>query len=541
MPGMIVAPQPEAVEQGAKVLASGGNAFDAALACAWIQFLVDPHSCGVGGYLLLNCWLGRTAEPLPILDAPALAGSRVRPEMWESLVIGPNPGGWGFRLRDQVNEDGYRSICTPGTIRGLETIHSRWCSRPWPELLQPAIELAEEGWQVSATMATRWRDKPHYYETTSLQEKLAATPEASRIYLKADGSTYEAGDRLRNPDYGRTLERLAREGPQDFYLGEMARDMASDLEAHQSWITPEDLSGYQVRDEPPVVVPYRDLLIHTAPAPHGGPTLAAILNILEGYDLACLGHNSPAYIHLVSMAMKAAFADRNRHLGDPHFVKVPQEWLVSKERARQWREVIDSGKEIKPFQVQTGSTDTTHISVVDRWGNRVSLTHSLGTSSGVITPGLGFMYNNSMINFHPYAGHPNSIAAGKGRTTGMTPTIVSREGNPILVVGAPGATRIITAVLSVILNHVDFGLSVTEAVLAPRFDCQVDAITCQARIPEGVCAEVRRKHPIQRMPVSHGGFALIHAIGIDSESGALSGAADTGADGMALRVDDSRL
>ncbi|MYC81205.1 MAG: gamma-glutamyltransferase family protein [Acidobacteria bacterium] len=541
MPGMIVAPQPEAVEQGAKVLAAGGNAFDAALACAWIQFLVDPHSCGAGGYLLLNCWLGRTDEPLPILDAPALAGSRVRPEMWESLVIGPNPGGWGFQLRNQVNEDGYQSICTPGAVLGLETIHSRWCSRPWPELLQPAIELAEVGWQVSASMATRWRDKPHYYETTSLQEKLAATPEASRIYLRPNGSTYEAGDRLRNPDYGRTLQRLAREGPQDFYLGEMAREMASDLEARQSWITTEDLAQYQVRDEPPVVAPYRDLLIHTAPAPHGGPTLAAILNILEGYDLARLGHNSPAYIHLVSMAMKAAFADRNRYLGDPHFVKVPQDWLVSKERARQWREVIDSGRDIEPFRVQTGSTDTTHISVVDRWGNRVSLTHSLGTSSGVITPGLGFMYNNSMINFHPYAGHPNSIEAGKGRTTGMTPTIVSREGKPILVVGAPGATRIITAVLSVILNHVDFGMSVTEAVLAPRFDCQVDDITCQARIPEGVCAEVRKKHPIQRMPVSHGGFALVHAIGIDSESGLLSGAADSGADGMALRVEDDRL
>ena len=541
MSGMIVAPQPEAVEQGAKVLAAGGNAFDAALACAWIQFLVDPHSCGVGGYLLLNCWLGRAAESLPILDAPALAGARVRPEMWESLVIGPNPGGWGFQLQNRVNEDGYRSICTPGTIRGLETIHNRWCSRSWTELMQPAIELAEEGWQVSASMATRWRDKPHYYETTSLQEKLAVTPEAGRIYLKPDGTTRDAGDRLRNPDCGRTLQRLARDGPQDFYLGEMARAMTSDLEAHQSWITSEDLSRYRIRDEAPVVVTYRDLLIHTAPAPHGGTTLAAILNILEGYDLVRLGHNSPAYIHLVSMAMKAAFADRNRTLGDPHFVEVPQQWLVSKDRARQWREVIDAGKAISPSRVQTGSADTTHLSVVDRWGNRVALTHSLGTSSGVITPGLGFMYNNSMINFHPYAGHPNSILAGKGRTTGMTPTIVSREGKPVLVLGAPGATRIITAVLSVILNHIDFGMPITEAVLAPRFDCQVDAIACQARIPEGVCAEVRKKHPIQRMPVSHGGFALVHAIGIDPESGDLSGAADSGADGMALRVEDVRL
>ena len=135
-------------------------------------------------------------------------------------------------------------------------------------------------------MCIRDRDKPHYYENTSLREKLAVTPEASRVYLRPDGSTPEAGDRLHNPDYGRTLKQLAREGPEDFYLGEMARAMTSDLEAHQSWITPEDLGQYQVRDEPPVVVPYRDLLIHTAPAPHGGTTLAAILNILEGYDLA---------------------------------------------------------------------------------------------------------------------------------------------------------------------------------------------------------------------------------------------------------------
>ena len=141
-------------------------------------------------------------------------------------------------------------------------------------------------------------------------------------------------------------------------------------------------------------------MIQTASAPHGGPTLAATLNILEGYDLTRLGHNSPAYISLVSMAMKAAFADRNRYLGDPRFVDVPLEWMISKERAQQWREAIDAGRNIDTGQVSIGSADTTQVSVVDRWGNCVSLTHSLGSSSGVITPGLGFMYNNSMINFH---------------------------------------------------------------------------------------------------------------------------------------------
>jgi gamma-glutamyltranspeptidase/glutathione hydrolase len=238
------------------------------------------------------------------------------------------------------------------------------------------------------------------------------------------------------------------------------------------------------------------------------------------------------------MAMKAAFADRNRHLGDPRFVDVPLEWMVSKERAAEWRAAIDRGDPISTERVQPGSRDTTQVSVVDRHGNCVSLTHSLGSSSGAITPGTGFMWNNSMVNFHPYAGHPNSIAPGKGRTTGMAPTIVYQGSEPVLVLGAPGATRILNSVLQVILNRLDFGMGITEAVVAPRFDCQGDTITCQSRIPEYVCAAVRSRHPIVRSPRAHGDLALIHAIAIDPNSGALSGAADTGADGMALTVPD---
>jgi gamma-glutamyltranspeptidase/glutathione hydrolase len=285
-----------------------------------------------------------------------------------------------------------------------------------------------------------------------------------------------------------------------------------------------------------VVGTYRGYKIVTAPPPHGGPTLLAILNILEGYNLAGLEHNSPDYIYWVAMAMKAAFADRNPHLGDPAFADVPLEWMIAKERAEYWRQQIDSGREIKVAFNVTEPPDTTHVSVVDDAGNGVALTHSLGMSSGVITPGLGFMYNNSMINFHPWPGHPNSIAPGKARTTGMAPTIVYKDDKPLLVVGSPGATRIITANVQVILNVLEFGMSPAEAILAPRFDCQGDLIKCQARIPELVCAQVRRKHPIQRFPHSHGTFALVHAISIDPATGALAGGADTGSDGMALRV-----
>ena len=539
MPGMIVAPQPRAVEDGSKVLAQGGNAFDAALACAFTQGVIDPHSCGVGGYLLLTCQPADSTERQPILDAPALAGSRVRPEMWEDIVIGPNPGGWGFFLKNRVNEDGYLSICTPGAVRGFEAIHSRWCTKSWADLIAPAIELAAEGWRVGAHQAGRWKEKALYYEGAPLSEKLRVTPEAERIYLKPDGSTYEAGEKIRNPGYARTLERLSKHGAEDFYSGDLAVEITSDLAANGSFVTSEDYAEYEIREEPPVVIHYRDYVVQTTQPPHGGPTLASILNILEGYDLARLGHNSPEYIHLVSMAMKAAFADRNPNLADPRFVDVPLDWMISKERASEWRAIIDSGKPLSAPVVPTGAPDTTHVSVVDRWGNCVSLTHSLGSSSGVIPPGLGFMHNNSMLNFYPYAGHPNSIAPRKGRTTGMTPTIVSKNDQPVLVIGAPGATRIITAVVSVILNRIDFGMSITDAVLAPRFDCQGDMIYCQARIPDYVCAEVRKKHNMVRLPQSHGGLALVHAVAVDEEGGKLTGAADAGAEGMALRVDEA--
>lgn len=534
MQGMIVAPQPLAVEEGAKVLAGGGNAFDAALACAFVQFIVDPHSCGVGGYLILACHTAGGAQP--ILDAPALAGSRVRPEMWKDIVIGPNPSGWGYFLEGRVNEDGYLSICTPGIVRALQEIHTRRCTRQWAELIEPAARLADEGWPVHHHLAHRWKEPPQFYEGSSLFMKLHASPEAKRIYLKPDGTTYDTGERLRNPDYARTLRRLAQRGAEDFYTGSLAADINADLVSHGSWVTPEDFSDYRTREGPPATTTYRGYTIVTAQAPHGGPTLAAILNILEGYDLAALGHNSPDYVHLAAMAMKAGFADRNRHLGDPHFVAVPTDWMVSKERAAEWRSVIDSGEPFHAGRAQPGSPDTTQVTVLDQWGNCVSMTHSLGSSSGAITPGLGFMHNNSMINFHPYPGHPNSIAPRKGRTTGMAPTLVYKEGRLILALGAPGATRILTSVLQVIVNRIDFGMSISDAVHAPRFDCQGENILCQARIPEYVCAEVRKRHPISRLSRSHGGLGLVHAIAIDEQTGAITGAADTGADGMALMV-----
>ncbi len=529
---MIVAPQPAAVEAGFEVLRAGGNAVDVGVVCALVQGVVAPQMCGLGGYAVATLQ-SAGGEP-QYLDAPALAGSEVRPEMWRERLLRPNPGGWSYFLEGKVNDVGYSSICTPGTPRLLATLLERHGSLSWERALEPAIYIAEQGFTVSQHLAAGWKRKRPYPEATSLLERIGANDEARRIYLDDEGAPRDEGDLLRNPDYAATLRQLAAAGVDDFYRGELAARMAADLAAGGSSVTHNDLIDYRLREPDPVTGSYRGIEIASASAPHGGPTLIAILNILERYDLAAREHNGPEYIYLVAMAMKAAFADRNLHLGDPDFVEVPLAWMTAKERAREWQDYLDRGEPIRVAFEPPGSPDTTHLSVVDGAGSWLSLTHSLGSSSGVITSGLGFMYNNSMTNFHPLPGHPNSIAPGKGRSSGMAPTILSRGGQPFMTIGAPGATRIITGVLQVILNVVDFGMGLQEAVFAPRFDCQGDVIQCQARIPDFVCAEVRRCHPIQRVPQSYGNFGLVHAVMRDPDSGALQGGSDPGAGGMAL-------
>ena len=539
MSGMIVAPQPAAVEAGARVLMNGGNAIDAAVTCAFVQGVVAPHMCGVGGYTLLTLHLAspRLGKPRQYgVDAPALAGSRVTPDMWQDALIRPNPDGWGYFLTGSVNIMGYTSICTPGAVRGLSTMLDRWGDISWEEAIAPAAKIADNGYMVDSHLAKNWSMPRKYPESTTLLDLIENNAEARRIYLRPDGRPHVAGETIRNPDLAATLRALAAQGPDSFYSGDLARRTAGDLAANGSFVTADDLANYDAREDGPLMGTYRGYRIATSHPPHGGPTLLAILNILEGYHLGDSEHNSPEYIYLLAMAMKAAFADRNRHLADPAFVDVPLGWMTSKERAAEWRRRIDAGTQIHVSFATTEPPDTTHATVVDQFGNAVALTHSLGMSSGVITPGMGFMYNNSMVNFHPLPGHPNSIAPGKGRTTGMTPTIVSRGDRPVLVLGAPGATRIITALAQVIVNVIDFGMSVSDAVAAPRVNCQGDLITCHSRIPECVCEQVRELHPIQRLPYSYGELALVHAIHIDAENGELRGAADPGAGGMALRV-----
>lgn len=535
---MIAAPEAIATEAGADVLARGGNAIDAAVTCAFVQGVVNPHDAGLGGFALLT--IQRADESGPrLMDAPALAGSRATADMWAHSAVGPQGGGWGYRVSGRENESGYTSICTPGSVRGLATMLERWGTINLADAIEPAAEIAERGFVIDERIASYWRSPSPYPGMPDLLQFVAANAEAARIYLGPDGSPPRAGDVVRNPDYATTLREIGRLGADSFYEGDLARRIANDLLANGAFVTLPDLTSYEVRDRPPEVGTYRGHVIVTAPAPHCGPALLEILNIVEGWDLRAMGHNTPTYVRHVSMAMKAAFDDRARYLGDPAFGEVPIAWMISKERADWWRSRIDDGASIGGDPARAEAPGTTHVSVVDRDGTCVSLTHSLGGSSGVISPGLGFMYNNSMFNFDPVPGRANSIAPGKGRITGMAPTIVYRDGVPVLAIGAPGATRIVTAIAQVILNRIDFDMDIQAAVFAPRFHAQGDMISCQIRVPESVCREVRMFHPIRREAAGHGAFALVHAVEIDPRTGRLTGAADAGSDGMAIDISDA--
>lgn len=537
---MISAPESAGVEAGAAVLARGGNAVDAALVCAFVQGVVNPHDAGLGGFAVLTmqpaATAGKVAPPPPlVLDAPALAGSRTSADMWAAQVTGDLRDGWGHVVDGDPNKSGYTSICTPGGLRGLAAMLERWGTIPLRDAVEPAAALSENGFVIDERVASYWNVPSPYPGMADMLDLVAANPEASRLYLRG-GRPPRAGDVIRNPDLAATLRRVGAAGADEFYRGELARRIAADLAARGSFVTEADLADVRASDRTPAEGSYRGYRIATAPAPHCGPSLLEILNIVEGWDLPALGHNSAAYILRVGMAMKAAFVDRGEFLGDPAFGDIPDAWVASKERAAWWRDRIEAGELLPAVPAASEGPGTTHVSVVDGDGTCVSLTHSLGGSSGVITPGLGFMYNNSMFGFDPRPGRPNSIASRKGRLTGVTPTIVYRGDDPILVIGAPGATRIVTAIAQVILNHLEFEMSLPEAVLAPRFHAQGDMIAAQIRIPESVCAEVRRQHPVTRTAGAHGGFAFVHAIGIDPATGRLTGGADAGSDGMALAV-----
>jgi len=538
MKGMVVAPHCEAVEEGVRILRRGGNAVDAAVTAAFVQCVVGLTSCGIAGFGSLHVYMSESGEH-KIIDFHGRAGSKVRPDMWEGLLVAESRSGYGYQLKGRINDIGYQSITTPNTLKALHEALTRYGTMSLKEALAPAIQYAERGFSYPGTRTSA---------TTlvapgmpSPPDRLKTTRAAEEIFRK-EGRPYSPGEILVERDLAETLKRVAEEGVEDFYSGEICDKMIRDLEEHGSFLTKKDLENYGVKITEPLCTEYRGYTISTNPAPGGGITVMEILNILEGYDLSQydwrgLSHDAAEYLHLVASAFKAAQKDRAEFVGDPAFVDVPTARLTSKEHAGRWRERIDAGEKISiPRWTPREESSTTHMSVVDSRGNAVSLTHSLGESSGVVTPGLGFLYNNCMNCFNPIPGHPNSIAPGKSRSSGISPTIVFKEEEPFLIIGAPGGNRIIGAVAQGILNVLDHGMTPVEAVYAPRIDCQwFDTVDVSRRVPSYLCRALEEKgHKVVKSPSDYEPFARVQAILVDRERGRVLGGSDPRGGGVAL-------
>jgi gamma-glutamyltranspeptidase/glutathione hydrolase len=532
--GMVSAAQPEAVEAGVEAFKAGGNAVDAAIATALVQTAVDPQMCGIGGFGSLHVY-NPSKGIHACLDFHGRAPLKVTPTMWEHLLIGEAEDGFGFYLEGRVNEIGYGAITTPMTLRGLDEALKRYGTMSLKDLIQPAIAYCEQGFMVRPHVSAYWNQVPTEGRAPNT-DFLTKIPATRKIYVKPDGKLRAVGEVLKNPDMGRTYRTIAADGVEAFYSGQIASRIAEDMAAQGGLLTLDDLKAAKPDTTEPLWGTYRGLRIATNRPPGGGVMLVEMLNILEHFDLKAMGHNSPAYIATVSEAMKIATVDKDTKVGDPRFVDVPMAELTSKVYAAKLAERVKSGEKTRVPRLKDGkeSADTTHVTAVDEHGTCVSLTHTLGTPSGVVTEGLGFMYNGAMAVFDPRPGRPGSLAPGKSRFSSMAPSIIFKDDKPFLVLGAPGGTYIAMGILQVILNVVEFGMNALEAVSAPRFCTTSDTIDITNRILRSTERDLRSQgYPVRRWPLNYH-FAGVHAIRI--VDGRLDGGADPGRDGMALAV-----
>jgi len=466
---MVVSQEPLATDVGVEVLKSGGNAVDAAIAVAFALAVTHPSAgnLGGGGFLLLRFADGRTTFFDFRERAPLSAGH----DMYLDSNGKPTDG----------SRIGWRASGVPGTVKGLEAAHRKYGRKPWPELVAPAVRLARDGVELT------------FWEARSIQQsdrQMERFPESKRIFLN-EGQPFEAGDRLTQPELAETLARIAKYGAKDFYEGETAERLVAQMARNGGNITVEDLKAYEVVERRPLTGSYRGYDIVSAPPPSsGGIGLLQMMGMLEGSGYEKPGAGSAASTHYLAEVMRRYYADRAAFLGDPDFVKIPVSGLVNPKYAKKLAANIDRAKATPSDEIRAGdpapyeSTETTHLNVIDADGNIAALTYTLNGSygSGVTVPGLGFLMNNEMDDFTTKPGEPNmfglvqgeanSIVPRKRPLSSMTPTIVLRDGKPYIVAGAPGGSRIITGVLQVILNVLDFGMTIQESVDQPRLHHQ---------------------------------------------------------------------
>ncbi|MBX6365319.1 MAG: gamma-glutamyltransferase [Gemmatimonadetes bacterium] len=520
--GMVVSASAIASRVGRDVLRDGGNAVDAAIATAFALAVTYPTAgnIGGGGFMVIRFPDGR-ATTIDFREKAPLAAS---PDMFEDST-----GAYSAK----IHHKSYRSVGVPGTVAGLALAHEKYGSLPWRRLVQPAVTLAADGFDMPPGLAR---------SLAAVLPAMRPYPASVAAYSK-NGTPYAVGERFQQPQLARTLARIRDQGRDGFYKGETARLIAEEMRRGGGLITEEDLARYQAKEREPVRGTYRGYEIISMPPPSsGGVALIEMLNILEGYDLKAMGHDSPAYVHTLVEAMRRAFLDRARYLADPDFEQMPLERLTSKAYAAELRKTMlpDKASPSEPAQVAQAyeSPQTTHFSVVDGNGMAVSVTYTLEQGYGVkiVVPGAGFLLNNEMGDFNGKPGltdstgligtTPNLARPEKRMLSSMTPTILAKDGKLVAVVGSPGGRTIINTVLQVILNLVDFDMGIQQAVDAARLHHQW--------LPDRVDVEANGLPPATVQALEGMGYRVrlggrqgtAHSIQIDPVTGDRIGAAD---------------
>lgn len=467
--GMVVTAQHLATDVGVEILKSGGNAVDAAVAVGYALAVVYPTAgnIGGGGFMTIRLKDGKTSF-LDFRERAPLAATKTMYLDAKGDVV------------PRASLDGYLAVGVPGSVMGFETARERYGTKPRAELLAPAIRFAKDGFTLEQGDAATF---------ASSAKRLAKDEAAAKIFLKPDGKPYSAGEKLLQPELAAVLSGISEKGTDAFYKAAPAEAIVKASQAKGGVLAKEDFEQYSVRELKPVECNYRGYDIVSSPPPSsGGVIICEILNVLEGYPLSYMGYGSSETVRAMVEAMRYAYVDRNAALGDPDFVDNPVSKLLDKGYAKEIREKIDpykAGKSVnlKPLGAKE-SVETTHYSIIDDEGNAVAVTYTLNGSfgAGVVAPGTGILLNNEMDDFTSKPGVPNlyglvqgeanAIAPKKTPLSSMSPTIISRNGKPFMVIGSPGGSRIITITLEAILNVIDFGMDISQAVNAPRIHHQ---------------------------------------------------------------------
>ncbi|MGJ8573080.1 MAG: gamma-glutamyltransferase [Hoeflea sp.] len=530
---MVSVQEAVAAEVGLQVLKDGGNAVDAGVAVALALAVTLPRAGNLGGGGFMMVHDAKSGETKAI-DYREMAPASATRDMY--LDADGNADSNLSRFHGLA-------VGVPGTVAGMQLALETYGTMTLAEAAAPAIKLAEDGIVVTADLADSLK---------GLEKRLKTWPASAAIFYKQDDSFYEPGDVIRQPDLAATLKKIASEGPDGFYKGQVAEQIAASVQEAGGSMTVEDLAGYKAVLRQPVSGTYRGHEIVSMPPPSSGGThIIQILNVMEGYPVGFLGHNSSDTIHLMAEAMKRAYADRSEYLGDPDFADVPVKTLTSKDYAAKIRDGISLNRatpsaSIKPGELAPYESDqTTHFSIVDKDGNAVSNTYTLNFSygSGMTAAGTGVLLNNEMDDFSAKPGVPNAygliggdanaVEPGKRPLSSMSPTIVLKDGKPFLVTGSPGGSRIITTTLQVISNMIDHGMNVAEATNAARIHHQW--LPDEIRVEEGglsrdtVAALEAKGHTIAVNSV----MGSTQSIHVDADKGLLLGASDTRRTGSA--------